>query len=91
MTQEDAIRILLFIWLILKAVVIFTVVYSLVLIKFLWKIVVAVVPILFYFLFAFLGGLAGGAIDAGTRRVGSGRPYHRVWSDEENKSYYHYR
>lgn len=89
MTKADVIKILLFIWQIAKVVTVFVAVYGLMALKYTFKAFVIALPAIIYLITCFLGGVAGGAADAAASKASSRRPYHRIWSDEENSSYYH--
>lgn len=82
MTNADAIKILLFIWKIVKIVTVFVAVYGFMALKYTFKAFIMVLPILAYVIVGVLGGVAGGAADAAASKASSHRPYHRVWGDE---------
>ncbi|CAM4377780.1 hypothetical protein [Deinococcus marmoris] len=89
MTKADVVKILLFIWKIVRIVTVFVVVYGFMALKYTFKAFVIALPATIYLITCFLGGVAGGAADAAASKASSRRPYHRIWSDEENSSYYH--
>lgn len=89
MIKADVVKVLLFIWRIVKVVTIFIAVYGFMALKYTFKAFIIFLPMLIYVIGGFLGGVAGGAADAATSKASSRRPYHRIWSDEENSSYYH--
>lgn len=91
MTRADVIKILLFTWRVIKAVAVLIVVYGFTALKYTAKAFIIALPAIVYLIGAFLGGIAGGAADAAASKASSRRPYHRIWSDEENSSYYHRR
>jgi len=91
MTRENAIQILLLIWRVVKAVTVLTAIYGFVFLRFLLKTVASALPMLFYFVLCFFGGVTSGAAGAAAGKATSGRPYYRVWSDEEHMSSSHHR
>lgn len=91
MTRADVIKILLVTWRMIKAVTIFIIIYGFMALKYTAKAFIIALPAIVYLIGTFLGGVAGGAADAAANKISSRRPYHRIWSDEENSSYYHRR
>lgn len=90
MKKDDAIKILLTLWHIIKVVSLFTYKYGSIILKFVWKAFVSILPTLVYFIMCFLGGVAGGAADAASQKASTpGRPWPYRRTEEENSSYYY--